>query len=464
MQRTTNPSTLHRTAKYFMDSGRAGSPEAAVELLHKFGLSVEVGEEIAYSADHQTALLTLVNCARRTFLAGVEVVALPDVDILSPLARGERLVAAVEQLGGTIASAARIDWPSAVVGTVSRAETTAPSWQLTWEGWRGGVIPCRDGGRLSESTAVPIAPALSAALCAAEVFAFHAGDHPMAGRRACGLSLWRPGTDWRNVGSEEPEAVYLPSRLWLIGLGNLGQAFAWLLACLSYPAGAPPLFVVQDFDSVSPANESTSLLTSAEDIGRKKTRLIAEWLEGRGSHTIIEERRFGNSTQRTPDEPGAALCGVDNALARASLEKAGFGLIVEAGLGAGPQGFRNVSLHTFPASRSADQIWSGNTAPPAVESMPAYQAMRRSGLDQCGVAQLASRTVAVPFVGLAAGCLVIAELLRRLNGGTALEVASFSLLAPDDVETVAIEATAYAFGHVAAAAAAPPSAIIRPSP
>ena len=27
---------------------------------------------------------------------------------------------------------------------------------------------------------------------------------------------------------------YLPSRLWLIGLGNLGQAFSWLLACLPY--------------------------------------------------------------------------------------------------------------------------------------------------------------------------------------------------------------------------------------
>ena len=38
----------------------------------------------------------------------------------------------------------------------------------------------------------------------------------------------------------------------------------------------------------------------------------------------------------------------------AALEKAGFGLIVEAGLGAGPQGFRNISMHTFPASRTAE--------------------------------------------------------------------------------------------------------------
>jgi hypothetical protein len=56
--------------------------------------------------------------------------------------------------------------------------------------------------------------------------------------------------------------------------------------------------------------------------------------------------------------------------------------------------------------------------------------------------------VAVPFVSLTAGCLVISELLRRLHGGQGLELASLSMLSMDDIETVPVQAPTYAFGHV----------------
>src|SRR4051812_26296269 len=46
--------TLHRTAKYFMDNGRAVTHEAAMRLLGQFGLTVRVGAEVARSAAHQT--------------------------------------------------------------------------------------------------------------------------------------------------------------------------------------------------------------------------------------------------------------------------------------------------------------------------------------------------------------------------------------------------------------------------
>jgi hypothetical protein len=82
--------------------------------------------------------------------------------------------------------------------------------------------------------------------------------------------------------------------------------------------------------------------------------------------------------------------------------------------------------------------------------MPAYKALKKRGMDECGLAQLASRTVGVPFVGLIAGCLVIAELLRRLNGGVALEFASGSTLSLDDFEYGALQAPVYEHGHVRA--------------
>jgi hypothetical protein len=272
----------------------------------------------------------------------------------------------------------------------------------------------------------------------------------MAGRRPAGLSLWGPGRDWLRDDATEVPLSYLPSRLWLIGLGNLGQAFAWLLACLPYAEPGKLELMLQDIDTLAESNDSTSLLSSLQVVGRKKTRFAAEWLEARGFTTAVEERRFGAWTQRAVHEPGVALCGVDNALSRLALDKAGFDLVIEAGLGAGPQSFRNFSLHSFPSSVSPEKIWSRyvGASDPDVSALPAYDTLRKRGMDACGLAQLASRTVGVPFVGLAASTLVIAELLRRLHGGPAIEVMSGSLICLEDTEAVTMETSPYAFGHI----------------
>jgi len=362
----------------------------------------------------------------------------------------------------TSASSCSATWPTgagppdselAESTPASRARVTAAR-QVNAEGWRGGVVPVRDPTRLDEGNAISLAPVVSAAACAAEAFAYHARDHLFAGRRPLGLSLWYPGRDWLASDASEPALTYLPSRLWFIGLGNLGQAFAWLLANLPYPDPAQVHVVLQDFDRIALSNDSTSLLSFTRDVDQRKARVTAEWLEERGFETFVEERRFGKWTRRAEHEPAVALCGVDNALARAALEEAGFGLIVEAGLGAGPQAFRSLSVHTFPASRSAAEIWSRQVSdgPDSNESMPAYQHLKRGGMDPCGLAQLASRTVGVPFVGLIAACLVFSELLRRLNGGVAFELLSASVSVLDDIEGVAFPAGPYAFGHLPTAA------------
>jgi hypothetical protein len=83
-----------------------------------------------------------------------------------------------------------------------------------------------------------------------------------------------------------------------------------------------------------------------------------------------------------------------------------------------------------------------------VENMPAYEALKRGGMDTCGLAQLASRTVGVPFVGLVAACLVISELLRRLNGGRSFELISCSAAALGDIESIGTESGTYAYGHL----------------
>ena len=187
-------------------------------------------------------------------------------------------------------------------------------------------------------------------------------------------------------------------------------------------------------------------------VGAKKTRVVARWLEAAGFNTALEERRFGPWTSRGPHDPAVAFCGVDNAPTRADLGSAEFELVVEAGLGAGPGGFRNFSLHSFPSSRRPDQIWRCEDAGSAfdVSSMPAYSALRELGLDTCGLAQLASRTVGVPFVGLIAAALAVSEPLRRLHGADGVEIASGSALNLNDIECVRLPFSAYAFGHLPA--------------
>jgi hypothetical protein len=450
---TITHENLHRTAKYFMDTGRAASHEEAIDLLHGFGLHIQAGPEVAGSRDHQIALLTLINLARRTFLGGVHVVGAPKSPLLAPLAGSATVQHAVIALGGKIVKRRRRNWPVALIGSGNIDPVATPSWHVTWDGWRGGVVPARDGRRLAERPSGGLAPALAAAVCAAEVFMYHASDHQMAGRRCAGLSLWEPGADWLSDSASEPPMAFLPSRMWIIGLGNLGQAYLWLLACLPYQNSGELDLLLQDYDRIAPSNDSTSVLTRSGMVGRMKTRAVAEWLEQRGFRTTLEERLFGEWTCRAKHEPGVALCGVDNAIARAALERAGFGLVVEAGLGAGPHAFKNFSLHTFPSSLNAAHIWSSGAADSTTEfsAMPAYQPSKHPGLDDCGLVQLASRSVGVPFVGLMAGSLAIAELLRRLNGGKALELVSGSAAALEDVAVSPIASGIYEFGHVTAA-------------
>jgi len=448
---TVTAATLHRTAKYFMDSGRVQSHREAMELLGGFGIQVEIGPEARTSRDHQIAVLTLINLARRSFLGGVRVRGVDKCPLLVPLADTHCFAEAVEELGARIVGTSNPDWPAALVGTASKSCGDGPAWRITWDGWRGGVVPVDERShRLSERSLCSLAPAVGAAACASEAFSFLAGDHPMAGRRRAGVSLWNPGHDWFLSDETEPALSFLPSRLWMIGLGNLGQACLWLLTTLPYEARAAVELVLEDFDRIAPSNESTSLLTDHSVIGKTKSRAMADWLERREFRTVIEERPFGEWTRRNKFEPGVAICGVDNADARSSLECAGFGLVIEAGLGRGRWACKNYSVHAFPSSLKAADLWRADVSYTESdgERMPAYEPAKHPELDDCGLTQLVSRSVGIPFVSLTAAAFVISEILRRLNGGRALELLCGSMSCLDDVEVSLHESPLYEWGHV----------------
>ena len=188
---------------------------------------------------------------------------------------------------------------------------------------------------------------------------------------------------------------------------------------LPYPSANRPHLVLQDFDSVSESNLSTCMFLTSEDIGQRKTRVMANRLELAGFTADIIERRFTEGHCVRMGEPTTALFGIDNVMGRRAIDSAGFDMVVEAGLGSGFIDFRNIRTHVFPGPKKAIDIWSAaETAQPSISLIPVYERLVEATNDRCGVTQLASRAVATPFVGAMAASLVIAELLRSLHGGS----------------------------------------------
>ena len=419
---------LNRTLKMMLDSGEATSIEEAQRIFEGFRLQIHIGKDISSSPTLQAALLTAVNTGRRCFLGGVTVVGKADVDLLIPWRRCRTLREAIIDLQGETSKVFGGDSPQVFIGGAdSEISINEFAVRATFDGWCGGVVPMEDNVKLDERQEFTPAGVLAGSLAISEAFQFVRGRNALAGHRSVGLSLWQPDSkvSWLNEKDSGPVLEILPSRLWLIGLGHLGQAYLWTLGFLPYSDPGKVSLVLHDFDTLVAANDSTSPLTNERIVGRKKTRAMADWCEERGFRTSINERPFAPNFKVDGDDPRVALCGVDNEKARAALEDVGFAKIIEAGLGKGAEEYLAFQLHSFPAERTARQIWGGDAAaslqPSALEK-PAYQALAAAGLDKCGLTLLANRSVGASFVGTFTSSLVVAELLRMTMGEQSYEV------------------------------------------
>lgn len=433
---------LHRSVKLALDSGEAATLAEAQRLFQGYRLQIDAGPEIAVSSTLQAALLTAVNTGRRCFLGGVQIAGALDVPLRVPWRRCRTLAEAVMDLQGRIVPIIAPALPRIVFGEPTRTAIDTPfAVSATFDGWAGGVVPLEGGSRLAERQDCPPAGVLAGALAVSEAFQYVRGSNIEAGRRAVGLSLWSPNAAlfWQDAAAVGPPLEVLPSQLWLIGLGHLGQAYLWTLGFLPYTCPEDVRLVLQDVDRLAQANDSTSPLTNAALLGMKKTRAMANWCEERGFQTKLVERRFAANMRVDNDEPPIALCGVDNALARAALEDVGFRRVVEAGLGKGLHEYLAFQVHTFPARRLARERWSeteqteGGIAAPM---QPAYQALADAGLDQCGLTVLAGRSVGASFVGTAVATLVVAELLRMVLGEERHELIDGTLRTPLRRQTI----------------------------
>ena len=423
-----------------MDEGRARTFDEAHEILAGYVLQIDVGVGVRDSETRQAMLVTAVNAACRAFLGGVRVRLHENKPMRVAWAGEMDMAATVRAYGGEIVESLGSEHPTLVIGNVDEAPIGNIVLYLTWEGWSGGVVE-EAGGRLAESLEFPLSGMLAAALGVSEAFQNLRGI-AVAGRRSTGLSLWQPGCDWRDEPAHGQPCLYLPKRLWLMGLGHLGQAYAWALGLLPYGEQSAVELVLQDYDSIVNANRSTGMLSDDSSVGLKKTRVVSARLESLGFNTVIIERLFDTSTYRSVDEPGVALVGFDDPSPRRLLEGAGFYVIVDAGLGGGIRDYLDILVHSFPSGIKASTAWPARTVPAAssVVEQPAYRELHEhlgrtteltDGEIRCGIIEVAGISVGAAFVGCVAATFVLSEVLRALAGGPRFEVVNVSLRSPN---------------------------------
>jgi hypothetical protein len=168
-------------------------------------------------------------------------------------------------------------------------------------------------------------------------------------------------------------------------------------------------------------------------------------MEDRGFRPRLVERPFDEYTHRRPAEPFLGLCGFDGRGPHHLLDTAGFGVVVECGLGGRSDNFDGLQMHTLPAAgRTCRQMWpesehgeARNRAERLASRNEFYQAVGKAV--RCGHVELAGLSVAVPFVGAVAGSLVLAEALRMLHDGERYEAIDLRLSSPGGVRVRRVE-------------------------
>jgi hypothetical protein len=398
-----------RVTKALTDAARVASFAEAEARLDAVNLVVALGADQLTTPAGQAAALTVIATAQKCF-GRVVLVAPEDAPLIAPLPLGASVFKAARGLGARISARPRKAATHVIrIGTVPRSG----GWDLRcwWDRWLSGTR-VDDADALGDSR-FALAGIFAGAVAVRQVFAGVLAGRVLRGRDVT-LNLWAP---WQAPAYAEngPERFDVPDKVWLLGLGHLGQAFVWNLCFL--PGTGDRLAVLQDDQKIGEENEATSLLVRPSDIGKRKTRVSAPWLEMAGWRTELIERRHHGDIKLMEADPPILLSGVDRVEPRLTLARHGFPLMLDAGIGHGPVDFEGIQLRTIVGGRPANGLWcdteatTGDDGTKRVLARPAYVDLEQQ-VGQCGTVGFAEASVAVPFVGAATGALTIAQAIR----------------------------------------------------
>jgi len=409
--------SLSRIDKLLLDMSATMPEDARLRRL-AHGVRIVVGDDVASTPGLQLTLLTAVNLGVKCFgratvhaNAGVwSAPALTRVTLAATL--GEAVIA----LGGAPEITMDCEERHLILGN---APAKGMSLRVTFDGWSAAVGPEAELPRMAERAYCPPACIAAAALGIGELFAAFAGITLSAGRQVVRLSLWSSS----ETGATGEPVAEVPAAISVFGLGHLGQAYLWSVAALPYREPGEACIWLCDDDEVEDPNIETGALLQRVDVEQLKTRVVAQWLEDRGFKTRLLERRVDAAFRRTEKEPVIALSGFDDNQPRRWLAEAGFEVILDSGLGGEAHNFDAIAYRRWPNPRSADVLWPLEDEKERLAReqrrqrlISASQGYRDLADDECGRLGLAGKAVAVPFVGALASSIVVAEVLKCVNG------------------------------------------------
>jgi hypothetical protein len=418
-----------RVTKVLTDAGRAQSFEEAEARLDKIQVEVVVGVDQSHTAAGQAAALTAVVTAKKCF-GRVRLVA-PDVPLIARLPLGDCLLKAARKLGAETATEAGAPATHTIcIG--DRPATEGWNVYCWWDRWKSGT---RAYENKNGDSRLALSGIYAAALAVRQIFACALAARTMPARDIS-VSLWTP---WRRADEIDrgPERFDVPDKLWLIGLGHLGQAFVWNLCFL--PVTGDRHATLQDDQSIAEENEATSLLVlpGGDELGQKKVRIAVPWLELSGWDTALIERRHHGDMALTADDPLYLLCGLDRIEPRLLLAKHGFPYMVDAGVGHGAGDFEKIQIRTIANGRPLDGLWERKrleecdcSRATKLFERPAYRDLERR-VGECGKVRFGEASVGVPFVGAATGAIAIAQLARLASLNETPLLMQMELSAPE---------------------------------
>lgn len=221
-------SETSRVRAALVNSGRHDFSEAEQRLAAS-RLTIAIGSTASRTVAGQAAFLTATVTAARCF-GQVRVEGSLDEPLLCPLPLPAKSLAEAASLFGAYPKPDREDARRVLVGC--GLEPSDHSIQAYWNGWSAGVTPGQNPGAIGRGDCA-LAGVAAGAIAVGQAFLAEQGDM-RAGRFTQCLSLWSP--ELGEGGAEHPgpqlNEIYFPRDLWLIGLGNLGQAYLWSLSML----------------------------------------------------------------------------------------------------------------------------------------------------------------------------------------------------------------------------------------
>ena len=388
---------IARLSKILVDSEKISFDEAQARL-RALTLEIVVGPEAASPAAH-AAILTAVSVARRTFVGGVRVTGALNGRLNSALPlRAESLAEAAHLVGAT-------DFDSAASRkiVVGMSGMPAVGWSVSpwWNGWRAGNA--KPGEVRWDAGDNPLPGIAAGALAVGAAFE---AERKRFVEFQSEVDLWPVGADRKPPDFAD---VLLPQALWLVGLGNLGQAFLWALSALPFGDPGEVSLVLQDRDTVTEENWATSILVKDETFGSLKTKVAEHWASAKGFDARRIDRRLSARDRLEDDDPRLALSGVDKVEARTLMAGVGFDCIVDAGLGRTASDFDRYRVTVFDRARPIDKHFAGLEDKPVGQDSPTGDAYRRleAEIGPCGIAEIGGASVAAPYVSALAAAVAI---------------------------------------------------------